>query len=282
MKIFKAGREVGFFGFYNDLNMEKIKFFKYQGTGNDFIMIDDRARIFDADDNKLIEKMCHRRFGVGADGLILIRNHPGVDFELVYFNSDGYPGTLCGNGSRCAVHFARHIGMVNQKVVFKTVEGNLEAVIRDDLVYVHMPDVNEIVEKGDAFFLNTGSPHHVCFVKGLETYDVYQSGKSIRYSDAYREGGTNVNFVEPVSADKIFVRTYERGVEDETLSCGTGVTASAIAYGLQKGHSDVKVKTLGGDLEIRFKIADDTHITDVHLIGPAQLVFEGEVDLRSF
>ncbi len=262
--------------------MEKIKFFKYQGTGNDFIMIDDRARVFDADDNKLIEKICLRRFGIGADGLILIRIHPGVDFELVYFNSDGYPGTLCGNGSRCAVHFARHLGIIDQKAVFKTVEGNLDAVIRDELVYLHMPDVKGIVEKGDAFFIDTGSPHHICFVNGLETYDVYNSGKAIRYSDEYSEGGTNVNFVEPVSADKIFVRTYERGVENETLSCGTGVTASAIAYGLQRGHSDVKVRTPGGDLEIQFRKADDGRVTDIHLIGPAKPVFEGEIDLRSF
>ncbi len=244
-------------------------------------MIDDRGRAFDADDNILIEKLCRRRFGVGADGLILIRDHPGVDFELVYFNADGYPGTLCGNGSRCAVHFARHLGIIEQKAVFRTSGGDLDAVIKEDLIYLHMPDVSRMDEKGDAFFIDTGSPHHVCFVNGLGTYDVYGKGKSIRYSDTYSPGGTNVNFVEPMAVDKIFVRTYERGVENETLSCGTGVTASAIAYGIQNDLSAVKVKTPGGELEVRFKKMEDSRITDIHLVGPAELVFYGETDSGS-
>jgi diaminopimelate epimerase len=145
-----------------------------------------------------------------------------------------------------------------------------------------MPDVNEIKDKGDAIFIHSGSPHHICFVNGLDQFDVFSSGRAIRYRDVYSEGGTNVNFVEPVSENKIFVRTYERGVEDETLSCGTGVTASAIAYGLQNGRTAVEVKTLGGDLEIRFKKIDNDHITDIYLIGPAQMVFEGDIDLRNF
>lgn len=262
--------------------MERIKFYKYQGTGNDFIMIDDRTANFDLQDHKLVEKLCHRRFGIGADGLILIRNHPEADFEMVYFNSDGYLTTLCGNGSRCAVHFAHHLGIISETAVFETVEGSLDASIKKGLVYLHMPDVHGVKDKGDAFFIHSGSPHHICFVDGLEQFDVFKSGRAIRYSDAYGESGTNVNFVEPVSKDEIFVRTYERGVENETLSCGTGVTASAIAFGLQNGRTSVKIKTLGGDLEIRFKKIHKDHITGIYLIGPAQMVFKGEIDLRSF
>ncbi len=261
--------------------MRLTKFFKYQGTGNDFIMIDDRTRTFDMEDHKLIEKLCRRRFGIGADGLILLRDHPNVDFEMIYFNSDGHLTTLCGNGSRCAVQFAHHLDMIDEKAVFETVEGKLEAIIEDGLVHLRMPDVNRVEEKEDSFFIHTGSPHHIRFVNELEKYDVYEEGRTIRYSDTYKdEGGVNVNFVERVKGGEIFVRTYERGVEDETLSCGTGVTASAIAYGLQKDRSSVKIKTRGGDLRIHFKKIDVDHITDIYLIGPAQLVFEGEIDLE--
>lgn len=259
--------------------MRQLKFFKYQGTGNDFIMIDDRARIFDDSDHNLIERLCHRRFGVGADGLILLRDHPKVDFEMIYFNSDGHLTTLCGNGSRCVVQFAHNLGVVDKLAVFETVEGKLEANIENGLVHLRMPDVNRVDEKKDSYFIHTGSPHHIMFVNELEEYDVYNGGRAIRYSDEYSDGGTNVDFVEPVTEDRIFVRTYERGVENETLSCGTGVTASAIAYGLQNDRSSVKIKTLGGELQIRFKKIDAGHITDIYLIGPARLVYEGEVDL---
>lgn len=258
--------------------MNNLQFYKYQGTGNDFIMIDDRNRNFDLQAHELIKKLCARRFGIGADGLILIREHAAADFEMVYYNADGYQTSLCGNGSRCAVHFAGFLGMVNSDCTFQTIEGILNATLNGIQVEINMPDVPGIDQIDADYFLNTGSPHYVKFIHDAEKYDVFNNGRKIRYSEPFEKEGTNVNFVEPIADGKIFVRTYERGVEDETYSCGTGVTAAAIAYGNIHGRTSVDIKTLGGQLSVRFMPVDGRRFSNVFLIGPAAMVYKGEID----
>ena len=260
--------------------MNTIEFFKYQGTGNDFVMIDDRSETFDLNNHKLIAHLCHRKFGIGADGLILIRNHDGADFEMIYYNADGHLASLCGNGSRCAVQFAHKLGMITNQCSFMTVEGILDAKTENGLVHLKMPDVNNIESHEQHYFLNTGSPHHICFVNNIESHDVFNHGKKIRNGPPYYEEGTNVNFVKSISEDQIFVRTYERGVEDETLSCGTGVTAAALVQGLKGAKSPIKVKTLGGDLQISFEREVDNNFKNIHLIGPAEKVFSGKISIE--
>ena len=258
--------------------MRNQAFYKFQGTGNDFVMIDDRSEQFDLQDHELIAKICHRKFGIGADGLILIRNHKSADFEMVYYNADGYLTSLCGNGSRCAVKFAHHLGIVKDQCSFMTVEGILDAKIAGELIHIKMPDVENVEAHPGHFFLHTGSPHHVCFVNDVEKYDVFHEGRKIRHAAPYLEEGSNVNFVESINDSNIFVRTYERGVEDETLSCGTGVTAAALVRGAQGYHSPITVKTLGGELRISFeKRGGGFH--QIYLIGPAEQVFEGIIQI---
>ena len=259
--------------------MKKIDFFKYQGTGNDFIMIDDRTESFDLENHEMIARLCHRKFGIGADGLILIRNHKEDDFEMIHYNADGHLTSLCGNGSRCVVMFASQLGIVQSECRFMTVEGILEARIDGGLVHLKMPDVMDVESHESHYFLNTGSPHHICFVEDIENHDVFHQGRTIRYGPPYNKEGANVNFVKQITGNRIFVRTYERGVEDETLSCGTGVTAAAIIQGIKGSTSPIKVKTLGGDLEISFEKDSDKAFKNIYLIGPAIKVFGGSVTI---
>lgn len=266
--------------YYETTHMDHLEFYKYQGTGNDFVMIDDRERDFDLDAHDLIRRLCERRFGIGADGLILIRDHRTADFEMVYYNADGYQTSLCGNGSRCAVHFAGFLGMVRQECTFQTIEGELKAKLTGNQVEINMPDVEEMEQIEGDYFLHTGSPHYVKFVHDVEKFPVYENGMKIRNSARFKKEGTNVNFVESVSDGVIFVRTYERGVENETYSCGTGVTAAAIAYGSMNGRSSINVKTLGGELKVRFSPVDSDRFCHVYLKGPAQMVYRGTVDIR--
>ena len=259
--------------------MKIIGFNKYQGAGNDFIIIDNRNSIFNPDNAVLIKQLCDRRFGIGADGLILINRKPEFDFEMVYFNADGYIGSMCGNGGRCAADFAVKSGIAGNKLRFVAADGIHDAVSEDELIRLKMNDVNEIRSVAGNYFLNTGSPHYVVFAGDLNNFDVLNEGRKIRWSEDFKPGGTNVNFVEHEN-NGIYVRTFERGVEDETLSCGTGVTASAIASVLS-GHfvsSPVNVRTRGGNLKVEFNVTGN-NITDIWLTGPATFVFEGKINI---
>jgi len=258
-----------------------MHFYKYQGAGNDFILIDHRMTPLKDISYKRIHELCDRRFGIGGDGLMFLTDHPDYDFEMHYFNDDGNPGSMCGNGGRCIVAFARHLGIIDKETNFLAVDGPHYAKISDngEWVDLQMIDIETIAKDGDAYVLNTGSPHYVLQTVNLKDLDVYHEGKAIRNNDTYREKGINVNFVED-QGDKLFVRTYERGVENETFACGTGVTAVALAvarHKQQSGHIETPVKVLGGDLKISFDY-DGRHFTNVFLCGPAKKVFEGEVE----
>jgi len=256
-----------------------IPFSKYQGAGNDFIIIDSRKNIFDPADSDLINRLCGRRFGIGADGLILLSSHDQADFEVRHFNSDGKPGSMCGNGARCAAHFALRCKIAGQKQKFMAYDGIHEAEVEDDRVRLRMSDVREYKIVEGNYFINTGSPHYVVFTSEIDKMDVPTEGRKLRWSPLFAPGGTNVDFVE-TTADGLYIRTFERGVEEETLACGTGATASAIASAL-KGHFDagpINVRTRGGNLKAEFDIHDD-RMTNIWLTGPATFVFEGTIEV---
>jgi diaminopimelate epimerase len=265
-----------------------IRFSKYHGTGNDFILIDNRSSVLRNPDKtaELISHLCHRRFGIGADGLILVNSSKSADFEMGFFNSDGRAGSMCGNGGRCCVAFASSLGIIKDKTVFEASDGLHEAAIiskdKDTtVVSLKMQDVNEVKEQEDHFILNTGSPHYVLFTKGVDKLDVFNEGRKIRYSKPFSKEGINVNFAE-VRKDKLFVRTYERGVEDETYSCGTGATATALAAsfsGILKNKNSYRLSTLGGDLRVEFMQASKNFYTGIHLEGPAVCVYKGEINI---
>ncbi len=260
-----------------------VPFSKYQGTGNDFIIIDQfQNRHIKPDQQRLIRRLCDRRFGIGADGLILLQSASGVDFEMIYFNADGLVGSLCGNGSRCAVSHCHKLGRFSDHGRFIASDGVHEARISgaNGDVEVRMTNVQNINTGKGFYFLNTGSPHYVTFVEDLSDLDVEQTGRAIRYSAPFREQGVNVNFVERIP-DGIEVSTYERGVEAETLSCGTGVVASAISLAIQQkqtGSISTVIKTKGGKLLVRFEREGDTY-RNIWLCGPAELIFEGSIAL---
>ena len=262
-------------------NSSKIQFYKYQGAGNDFILIDHRTKALKNIDYNRVKALCDRRFGIGGDGLMFLTRHPDYDFEMHYFNADGNPGSMCGNGGRCIVAFAKYLDIIDKETNFLAVDGPHYAKITEDgnWVDLQMIDVDSIQQDGEAFVLNTGSPHYVQQVAELNEMDVYNAGKNIRYNETYQAQGINVNFVEDHN-DHFFVRTYERGVEDETFACGTGVTAVALSMakrGKKTGHIVTPVKVLGGDLKIEFDY-DGNSFTNVFLCGPALQVFKGEID----
>lgn len=253
-------------------------FVKYHGAGNDFLIIDQRNGAFPEGDEALIAAACHRRFGVGADGLILLKDHPSLDFEMIYYNADGKPSSMCGNGGRCIVHFAKSLNIFEKSCKFMAIDGAHEAIIQGDQVELKMNDVYE-VKKGEGYYeLNTGSPHYVTFVEDIDDIKVVDNGQAIRYSSTYRKEGINVNFVESTS-NGLVVFTYERGVEDETLSCGTGVTAAAIAHHVNSKaiETHIQIKTKGGQLEVKFDARDGKY-ENIWLIGAATPVYRGELD----
>lgn len=259
----------------------QINFYKYQGTGNDFIMIDNRQDVFSKNNTKLVESLCDRRFGIGADGLILLENDNSTDFKMVYYNSDGNQSSMCGNGGRCLVAFAKSLGIIENKATFIATDGLHHATISDDgIVSLQMKDVDEVRIEHDYVFLDTGSPHHVQLVEDLEHFEVKEKGAAIRYGELYGKAGSNVNFVSQKSADTFLLRTYERGVEDETLSCGTGATAVAIAMkALGKTESNkINLNVEGGKLEVSFTPTEGKYV-DVFLKGPANFVFEGNISV---
>lgn len=254
-----------------------LTFYKYQGTGNDFIMIDNRLQVFDKNNTKRISRLCDRRFGIGADGLILLENHDEVDFRMVYYNADGNESSMCGNGGRCILEFARLLGIIETRATFEAIDGFHDGVIENNKVKLKMNDVSIIEKHPSYLFLDTGSPHHVQLTSAVDELNVTKKGAEIRYNEVYNEKGVNVNFVEKVSTDTFKVRTYERGVENETLSCGTGVTAVALAmhYSKQTNANAVKLLTPGGELTVTFEKEERGYNT-IWLIGSATLVFKGE------
>lgn len=258
-----------------------LSFYKYQGTGNDFVLIDNREKTISLSPEQ-IKFLCDRRFGIGADGLMLLELEPGMDFKMVYFNSDGHESSMCGNGGRCITALAKRLGVIDKETKFLAIDGIHEAkVLSDDFISLKMNDVRN-VESGDGFFyLNTGSPHYVKLTQDVKNMDVFTEGKNIRYNDRFKEEGTNVNFIEKQD-DVLFVRTYERGVENETLSCGTGVTASALVAamkGLATEKNNCKVRTLGGDLNVKFDKVLENNFYNIWLEGPATFVFKGDIEL---
>lgn len=257
----------------------KLQFYKYQGTGNDFVMIDNRQNIFDKQNTEKIAFLCDRRFGIGADGLILLENHETLNFKMVYYNSDGNESTMCGNGGRCITAFAKYLGIIDKETVFQAIDGLHHASIEGEIVKLQMHDVDDVQTFKSHVFLNTGSPHHVQMESNLKELDIKTLGSKIRYGEPYNEAGSNVNFVNKISEDKFAVRTYERGVEDETLSCGTGVTAVALAmHHIGKTEKNiVTLQTPGGNLKVSFDKQND-YYKNIWLIGPAIQVYKGEIE----
>lgn len=255
-------------------------FYKYQGTGNDFVILDNRDLAFPKDDIKLIAHLCDRRFGIGGDGLMLLENDNATDFRMVYYNSDGNESSMCGNGGRCLTAFAKQLGIVQEETTFIATDGLHHAIIKDAIVSLQMKDVDEVKIEKEYVFLNTGSPHHVQFVDDLVHFDVKKEGAKIRYGTLYGKAGSNINFVKQISDNEFSIRTYERGVEDETLSCGTGATAVAIAmHALRKtSKNEIMINVEGGKLQVSF-VKDGDNYKKVHLIGPAEFVFSGQIEI---
>ncbi len=258
-----------------------VHFEKYQGTGNDFIIIDNRSQTFPVHDIDFIQWLCNRRFGIGSDGLILMETDEVADFHMNFFNPDGSQ-SYCGNGSRCAVLFAHSHGWIGERCSFRAIDGMHEGFVDDNgWVRISMNPVSACQKRNADFQLNTGSPHYIRFASDVESADLVDIGRSIRYSDTFREKGINVNLVEVLADGKLRMRTYERGVEDETLSCGTGVTAAALAYRFDSNfEGEVMVHTKGGELKVEADLDSNQGFQNIWLSGPAKKVFSGFVDTK--
>lgn len=257
----------------------KLPIYKYQGAGNDFILLDNRAGIITLADEQ-VAQLCDRRFGIGADGLMLLELAEGQDFRMVYYNADGSESTMCGNGGRCITAFARKLGLVDRAASFIAIDGPHQASVNeDDTISLHMQDVAGIDRYEDHVILNTGSPHYIHWVDDAGIVNVFGEGRRIRQQEIFSPKGINVNFVQRLAEDQLYVRTYERGVEDETLSCGTGVTAAAIAAATGTGSFNTRILTRGGALSVSFKKDTEQSATEVILTGPATFVFEAMIEL---
>lgn len=257
-----------------------LHFFKYHGTGNDFILVDARGKGIMPDESR-IKQLCDRRLGIGADGYMEMHAHHEMDFEMKYYNADGRESTMCGNGGRCIFAFASKLGIVGNDGVFLASDGKHHArILADGRISLQMNNVGKVETVSGVYFLDTGSPHCVIFTEDAEKTNVIQEGKTLRHSKMFSPGGTNVNFVQLLSPGEIYVRTYERGVENETLSCGTGVVASAISAAITTGTDkpSYKVHTPGGLLEVSFDSKNLKHFTNIRLTGPVAFVFEGDIE----
>jgi diaminopimelate epimerase len=258
----------------------KLTFSKYQGTGNDFVILDNRDGRYSSLTKEQVAFICNRHFGIGADGMMMLQLKDGYDFEMIYYNADGAEGSMCGNGGRCLVAFAKALGLITNKAQFIATDGPHEATIDEtNVVELKMKDVSTIEKHEDHVILNTGSPHYIKWVKTTKEINVFDKGRAIRYNEKFGNAGINVNFVA-VQPGAIEVRTYERGVEDETLSCGTGVTASAIAaFADATEPQNISVQTSGGTLSVKFNPVGNSKFEDVWLCGPASFVFQGTINL---
>lgn len=259
-----------------------LHFFKYQGTGNDFVMLDNTNGNYDALTIAEIQHICSRKFGIGADGLIKINKHTLADFEVDYYNADGTK-SFCGNGARCSVMFANKLGLIKEnKTSFLAIDGMHEAIITATAVELKMGNVSEVKTLDTSIFeIHTGSPHFLSYFDSVDGINVVEYGKSIRYSSVYQAEGINVNLIQELAPNSLRVYTYERGVEDETLSCGTGVTAAALSYIYKhqlKGQHTIAIQTKGGNLSVKANYTTD--FLDIWLVGPAQMVFEGQINTQ--
>ncbi|MEN9444374.1 MAG: hypothetical protein RIS47_1264 [Bacteroidota bacterium] len=256
-----------------------LAFSKYQGAGNDFILVDNRKKVLTNATTEQIAKLCDRRFGIGADGLMLLEEAEGYDFRMIYYNSDGREGSMCGNGGRCITAFAAAVGAISAQTTFIATDGPHEAeILADGTVRLKMIDVTQVENIAADCYLNTGSPHYVRFTDNIHTLNVYAEGRSVRYNERFAAIGTNVNFVSQ-KANLLEVATYERGVEDETLACGTGVVAASMAACLASNGTltAFDIRTKGGKLHVDFAYHAPAHFTNVWLQGPAEFVFSGEI-----
>jgi len=255
-----------------------LPFHKYQSTGNDFILIDNRKDTFPKSNQQDIQRICHRKFGIGADGLILLELSAAAEFKMVYFNADGGIGSFCGNGSRAAVHFAQSLGMRSGQNIFEAYDGLHQAVVKGNFVQIKMSDVGPSREILNGSFIDTGSPHYVAFIEDLDKFDVVKNGRTLRHDTNFAPNGANINFVEKKGPAKINIRTYERGVENETLSCGTGATAAAIVASQFGLGNEISINTKGGPLKVWFE-QDQGIYKNVWLEGPTELVFAGDLEI---
>jgi len=263
----------------------KLYFFKYQGTGNDFIILDQ----FDQHNSEilhteLISRMCNRYFGIGGDGLMLLRRSLDADFEMVYYNSDGNLSSMCGNGGRCIVALAYKLGYISEECNFLGPDGLHAAEVLDPKnIAISMNIPGKLATHQNDFIINTGSPHYIHFInENINHFDILKFGRLIRNSASFKSHGINVNVVQVKKEMHLSIRTYERGVENETLSCGTGVTAAALTY-LSKywhvkdlGKFTVTVESQGGTLTVSGTNVEGTY-SDIKLMGAAELVFEGSI-----
>ena len=261
--------------------MELI-FDKYHGLGNDFVIIDGRSLNFQQLNQNQIKKICNRNFGVGADGLILIKDHLKLDFEMIYYNSDGLLSSMCGNGARCSVAFAYEKNICSEKMVFMAYDGPHKGfILADSNIKLSFNDISNIKENEYGIYIDSGSPHLLIFDKNIEELNFKELGSSIRHSKKFLKEGVNVNFIEHINKNRFKLRTYERGVEDETLSCGSGAVAAAISAhykGLAKNYSEILIQTLGGALKVDFKCEKEKYFK-TYLSGKTQKVFSGIISI---
>ncbi len=255
-----------------------LTFHKYQATGNDFVLIANLEQNLHVTSDQ-IKRLCDRNFGIGADGLILLEKSQNTDFKMVYFNANGKQSTMCGNGARCIAKFAQSLGLVESNCVFEAIDGMHKARISNDQVTLKMNDVLEFKKLDNhSIQINTGSPHYVTFTDEIPQEDFLTKAKEIRHGKAYNKEGINVNFASV--GQNINMRTFERGVENETLSCGTGVVATALAYQIiyKTEQKEIQIQTTGGTLKVTSEKSQD-QFTNIWLTGEAKFVFKGEISV---